>query len=190
LQSPDISVMSDDFLQSVKKLPQKNLAVELLQRLLNDEIKSRAKSNAVQARSFASLLEQAIQKYENRSVDAVELINELIDLAKELRDANQRGDDLDLNSDELAFYDALSENKNAVDVMGDEQLAVIARELLDSVRKNVTIDWTLKESARAKIRILVKRILRKYGYPPDMAKVATDTVLEQAKLVSTGWTGK
>jgi type I restriction enzyme R subunit len=184
LQSPDLSVMSDDFLQSVQKLPQKNLAIELLQRLLNDEIKSRARRNAVQARSFSKLLEEAVKKYENRSVDAVVIINELINLAKELRDANQRGEDLSLNDDELAFYDALSENDSAVQVMGDEKLAIIARELLDSVRKNVTIDWTLRESSRAKIRILVKRILRKYGYPPDMEKVATETVLEQAKLIA------
>lgn len=186
LQSPDISVMSDDFLQSVQNLPQKNLAVELLQRLLNDEIKARSKRNAVQARSFATLLEQAITKYENRSVESVVVIEELIQLAIQLRNANQRGDALNLNDDELAFYDALADNKSAIDVMGDAQLAVIARDLLESVRQNVTIDWTRKESARAKIRVLVKRILKKYGYPPDMTQVATETVLEQAELVATG----
>ena len=178
--------MSDDFLQSVQNLPQKNLAVELLQRLLNDEIKARSKRNAVQARSFATLLEQAITKYENRSVESVVVIDELIQLAIQLRNANQRGDALNLNDDELAFYDALADNKSAIDVMGDAQLAVIARDLLESVRQNVTIDWTRKESARAKIRVLVKRILKKYGYPPDMTQVATETVLEQAELVATG----
>lgn len=186
LQAPDIAVLSDDFLKSVQQLPQKNLAIELLQRLLNDEIKSRSKRNAVQARSFATLLEQAITKYKNRSIESAVVIDELIQLAIQIRDANQRGDALNLNNDELAFYDALADNKSAVDVMGDTQLAVIARELLESVRQNVTIDWTLKESARAKIRVLVKRILKKYGYPPDMTLVAAETVLEQAELVATG----
>ena len=188
LQKPDISILSDEFLQDVQNLPQKNLAYELLQKLLNDEIRARSRRNAVQARSFAELLENAVQRYENRAIDAVHIIEELIQLAKEFREANQRGENLNLNDDELAFYDALAENENAVDVMGNEQLTIIARELLAQVRNSVTIDWTLKESARARIRVMVKRILRKYGYPPDLAEKATDTVLEQAELVVAGWT--
>lgn len=187
LKKPDISILSDDFLQDVQSLPQRNLAIELLQKLLNDEIRARSRRNAVQARSFTEMLENAIQKYENRSVNAVQIINELIALAKEFRDANKRGEELGLNEDELAFYEALAENESAIDVMGNEQLTIIARELLEQVRNSVTIDWTLKESARAKIRVMVKRILRKYGYPPDLADEATDTVLEQAELVASDW---
>ncbi|GAB5491717.1 MAG: type I restriction endonuclease subunit R [Phototrophicaceae bacterium] len=188
LKRPNLAILSDDFLQDVGNLPQKNLAVELLQKLLHDNIRVRSRKNAVQARSFALLLANTLQKYENRAVSANHIVEELIDMAKEFRDANQRGEDLGLNDDELAFYDALAENESAVDVMGNEQLTIIARELLAYVRSNVTIDWTLKESARARIRVLVKRILRKYGYPPDLAEKATDTVLEQAKLVAVDWT--
>lgn len=188
LKKPDISILSDEFLQDVQNLPEKNLAFELLQKLLNDEIKVRSRRNAVQARSFAEMLANAVQRYENRAVDAVHVIEELIQLAKEFREANLRGEELGLNDDELAFYEALSENESAVDVIGNEQLTIIARELLVQIRNSVTIDWTLKESARARIRVMVKRILRKYGYPPDLADKATDTVLEQAELVASDWT--
>jgi type I restriction enzyme, R subunit len=141
----------------------------------------------VQARSFAELLENTIRRYQNRTIDAAEVISELIDLAKDIRAANERGESLGLSDDELAFYDALAQNGTAVEVMGDRQLAVIALELVKSVRANVTIDWTVKQGARAKIRIMVKRILRQYGYPPDLQEAATDLVLEQAELLAAQW---
>ncbi len=187
LKHPDVSILSDEFLEEVQHMPQKNLALELLRKLLNDEIKSRSGRNVIQARSFAELLEQTIRRYQNRTIDAAEVIAELIDLAKGLRDANKRGESLGLTDDEVAFYDALAQNNSAIDVLGDKQLAVIALELVKSVRANVTIDWTVKQGARAKIRILVKRILRKYGYPPDLEDAATDLVLQQAELLAAQW---
>ncbi len=187
LKRPDVSILSDEFLEDMKHLPQKNLALELLRKLLNDEILSRATRNVVQARSFAELLEQTIYRYQNRTIDAAQVIADLIELAKDVRDAGQRGETLGLNDDELAFYDALAKNQSAVEVMGDKQIAVIALKLVKSVRANVTIDWTVKESARAKMRILVKRILRKYGYPPDLQDAATKLVLEQAELLAAQW---
>ncbi len=168
-------------------MPQKNLALELLRKLLNDEIKNRSGRNVVQARSFADLLEKTIRRYQNRTIDAAEVITELIDLARDIREANKRGEALGLNEDEISFYDALAQNKSALDVLGDKELAVIALELVKSVRANVTIDWTVKQGARAKIRILVKRILRKFGYPPDLQEAATDLVLEQAELLASQW---
>jgi type I restriction enzyme R subunit len=187
LKRPDVSILSDEFLEEVQHMPQKNLALELLRKLLNDEIKSRSGRNVVQARSFADLLEQTIRRYQNRTIDAAEVITELIDLAKDVRDADKRGEALGLTEDEVAFYDALAQNDSAVDVMGDKQLAIIALELVKSVRANVTIDWTVKQGARAKIRVLVKRILRQYGYPPDLQEAAADLVLEQAELLAAQW---
>jgi type I restriction enzyme, R subunit len=187
LKRPDVSILSDEFLEDVQHMPQKNLALELLRKLLNDEIRSRSGRNVVQARSFAELLEQTIRRYQNRTIDAAEVIAELIDMAKDIRDANSRGEVLGLSEDELAFYDALAENQTAIQVMGDRQLAVIALELVKSVRANVTIDWAVKQGARAKIRVLVKRILRKYGYPPDLEEAATDLVLQQAELLAAQW---
>jgi type I restriction enzyme R subunit len=186
-EKPDISILSDEFLAEVKGMPEKNLALELLRKLINDEIKSRSRKNAVQARSFEEMLDQTILRYQNRTIDAAEVITELIDLAKEMQQASQRGEELGLNDDELAFYDALADNESAVNVLGDQQLAFIAHELVKAVRKNVSIDWTVKQSARAKIRVLVKRILRKYGYPPDLQESATKTVLEQAELLAADW---
>lgn len=190
LKRPDVSILSDEFLEEVKHIPQKNLALELLRKLLDDEIKTRSGRNVVQARSFADMLEQTIRRYQNRAIDAAEVITELIELARDIRDANKRGEALGLNEDELAFYDALADNTAAVDLMGDKQIAVIALELVKSVRANVTIDWTVKQSARAKIRVLVKRILRRYGYPPDLQDAATDLVLEQAELLASQWVSK
>ncbi|MHB8628794.1 MAG: type I restriction endonuclease subunit R [Aggregatilineales bacterium] len=187
LKSPDVSILSDEFLEDVRHLPQKNLALELLRKLINDEIKTRSGKNAVQARSFADMLDSTILRYQNRSIDAAQVIAELIDIAKEIRASNQRGGELGLSEEELAFYDALAANESAKQVMGDKQLAIIAVELVKQVRSNVTIDWTVKQSARAKIRVLVKRILRKYGYPPDLQEKATDLVLEQAELLAAGW---
>lgn len=183
LKNPDISILSDEFLAEVKSLPHRNLAVELLRKLLNDEIKTRSKKNIVQSRSFAEMLEQSIRSYQNRAIETAQVIEELIALAKDMREANKRGEEMGLSDDELAFYDALEVNDSAVKVLGDETLRTIARELVETVRRNVTIDWTVKETVRAKLRTMVKRILRKYGYPPDKQEQATRTVLEQAELL-------
>jgi type I restriction enzyme R subunit len=187
LKNPDISILSDEFLTDVQGMQHKNLAVELLRKLLNDEVKARSRQNLVQSRSFADLLEKSVRRYQNRAIEAAQVIEELIELAKEMREAQQRGEKLGLSSDELAFYDALEVNDSAVKVLGDAALRMIARELVDAVRKNVTIDWTLKESVRAKLRVIVKRILRKYGYPPDKQDAATNMVLQQAELLSGVW---
>ncbi len=188
LKSPDISILSDEFLQEVRDLPQRNLALELLRKLLNDEIKVTARKNMVQARSFREMLERGIRQYQNRSIESAEIIEELIELAREMRDAHKRGENLGLTEDELAFYDALEVNDSAVKVLGDETLRTIARELVETVRKNVTIDWTVRENVRARMRTLVKRLLRKYGYPPDKQEKATLTILEQAEVLSKDWT--
>ncbi len=187
LKNPDISILSDEFLSDVRGMKHRNLAVELLRKLLNDEVKARAKHNLVQARSFADLLEKSVRRYQNRAIEAAQVIEELIELAKEMRAAQKRGEELGLTSDELAFYDALEVSDTAVKVLGDETLRIIARELVDTVKQNVTIDWTVKESVRAKLRVIVKRILRKYGYPPDKQEAATNTVLQQAELLSDYW---
>ncbi len=187
LKSPDISILSDEFLQEVRGLPQRNLAFELLEKLLKDELKVRSRKNLVQARSFGDMLEQSIRKYQNRSVETAQIISELIDLAKEMRQARNRGEDLGLTEDELAFYDALEVNDSAVKVLGDETLRMIARELVTSIRQNLTIDWTVKESVRAKLRSTVKRLLRKYKYPPDKQEKAVQTILEQAELLCKDW---
>lgn len=190
LKKPDISILSDEFLAEVKNLPHRNLAVELLRKLLNDEIKVRSRRYLVQAKSFAEMLERTIRSYQNRAIETAQVIEELIGLAKEMKAANRRGEDLGLNEDEVAFYDALEVNDSAVQVLGDETLKTIARELVDIVKRNTSIDWTIKESVRAKLRVMVKRILRKYGYPPDKQAKATQTVLEQAELIcTTGMTG-
>mgnify|MGYP005838785461 CR=1 FL=1 len=187
LAKPDISILSDDFLAEVRGLPQRNLAVELLQKLLKGELSARRRKNVVQARSFAALLEQTIRRYQNRAIEAAQVTEELIALAKEMREASARGEALGLSEDELAFYDALETNDSAVKVLGDATLRAIARELVETVRNNVTIDWTLRENVRAQLRVLVKRVLRKHGYPPDKQEKATQTVLEQAALLSAEW---
>lgn len=158
-------------------------AVELLRRLLNDEIKTRSRKYLVQARSFAVMLEESIHRYHNRAVETAQIIEELIRLAKEMREADRRGENLGLAEDEVAFYDALETNDSAVKVLGDETLRTIARERVETVRNNVTIDWTVRENVRAKMRVMVKRILRKYGYPPDKQEKATQTILEQAEVL-------
>ena len=187
LQKPDISILSDEFLAEVRGMPQRNLAVETLQKLLKGEISTRQRKNVVQARSFAEMLEQTIRRYQNRAIEAAQVIEELISLARDMREADARGKKLGLSEEELAFYDALETNDSAVKVLGDETLRTIARELVKTVRSNVTIDWTLRENVRAQLRVLVKRILRKHGYPPDRQEKATQTVLEQAELLSAEW---
>jgi len=187
LQKPDISILSNEFLAEVRGMPQRNLAVETLQKLLKGEISTRQRKNVVQARSFAEMLEQTIRRYQNRAIEAAQVIEELISLARDMREADARGKKLGLSEEELAFYDALETNDSAVKVLGDETLRTIARELVKTVRSNVTIDWTIRENVRAQLRVLVKRILRKHGYPPDRQEKATQTVLEQAELLSAEW---
>ncbi|HCG00653.1 MAG TPA: DEAD/DEAH box helicase [Chloroflexi bacterium] len=187
LAKPNISVLSDAFLAEVRGLPHKNLAVEALERLLNEEIKARSKTNVVQARTFAEKLEEAIRAYQNRTVEAAKVIEELIQLARDMREAAQRGERLGLHDDELAFYDALASNESAIAELGDEALKKIARELVESVRHSVTIDWNIRESVRAGMRARIKRLLRKHGYPPDKTEGATQLVLEQAEVLSEHW---
>ena len=187
LKKPDLSILSDEFLAEVRDMPQRNLAVELLQKLLKGELVKRKRKNIVQARSFAEMLEQTLRRYQNRAIEAAQVIEELIQLAHDLREANARGELLGLTEEELAFYDALETNDSAVQVLGDEVLRSIAQELVETVRSNVTIDWTLRENVRANLRRLVKRILRKHGYPPDKQEKATRTVLEQAEMLSADW---
>jgi type I restriction enzyme R subunit len=187
LAKPDLSILSEEFLAEVRGLPQRNLAVELLQKLLKGELASRRRKNVVQARSFAEMLERTIRGYQNRAIEAAQVIEQLIALARDMRAANARGEQLGLTEDELAFYDALETNDSAVQVLGEPTLRAIAQELVRTVRANVTIDWTLRENVRAQLRVLVKRILRRYGYPPDKQEKATETVLEQAALLSAEW---
>jgi type I restriction enzyme R subunit len=187
LKQPDISILSDQFLAEVRGLKYKNVAAELLAKLLADEIKVRSKRNLVQSREFSEMLKKTLNAYHNRAIATQEVIEELIKLAKQLSEADQRGVDLGLNDDEVAFYDALAANNSAVEVMGKDSLKVIATELVTQVRKSVTIDWTLRESARAKIKVLVKRILRKHGYPPDLQDEATKLVLHQAEVLCAEW---
>jgi len=187
LEKPDISILSEEFLAEVRDMPQRNLAVELLRKLLTGEIRTRRAKNVVQARSFAEMLEQALRRYQNRAIEAAQVIEELLDLAREMREADKRGESLGLSDDEVAFYDALEVNDSAVQVLGDETLRGIARELVATVRANVTIDWTVRENVRARLRVIVKRILRKHGYPPDKQEKATETVLQQAEVLSNHW---
>ncbi len=188
LKKPDISILSDEFLAEVQGMPQRNLAVEMLRKLLQGEIKTRGRKNVVQARSFGEMLEKSIARYQNRAIETAQVIEELIALAREMRAAEERGEQLGLNEDEVAFYDALEVNDSAVQVLGDQTLRIIAQELVRAVRNNLSIDWTVRENVRAHMRVIIKRILRKYGYPPDKQERATQTVLEQAEALTRVWT--
>lgn len=186
LQNPEISglnILSDEFMAELKNMPRKNLALELLKRLLNDEIKQRSSKNIVQSKKFSEMLVEAIKRYQNNALTAAEIIEELIRLAKEIKEADKRGENLNLDFRELAFYDALEVSDSAVQILGDEILKTIARELVVSVKNSVTIDWDKKESVQAKMRVMIKRILKKYGYPPEKQDQAIKTILEQAKLI-------
>lgn len=189
LDHPDVSILSDEFLEEIKGLKYKSVALEILKKLLDDKIRSISRRNVIKARSFADLLEKTIKKYQNKTVEAAQIIAELIDLAKEIRGEAARGDAKGLSDDELAFYDALAENKSAVTELGDDTLKTISKELVKMLRKNTTIDWTLKDNVRARIRVYVKRLLREYKYPPDKQEVATQLVLEQAETLCDDWTG-
>lgn len=187
ITTPDISILSDEFLAEVQQLEKKNLALEALRKLLNDEIRSRSKTNVVETKRFSERLEAAIARYHTNAISTVEVLQELIDLAKEVRAARRRGEDEGLTQDEIAFYDALAESESAVELMGNDSLKVIAHELLVSLKGSVSVDWSHRESARARMRVLVKRILRKHGYPPDLQDAAVQTVLRQAEALSTNW---
>jgi type I restriction enzyme R subunit len=187
ITAPDISILSDEFLAEIQQLEKKNLALEALKKLLNDEIRSRSRSNVTETRRFSERLEEAIARYHTNAVSTVEVLQELIALAKELREARSRGEAEGLNADELAFYDALADNDSAVQVIGNDQLKVIAHELLVGLQSNISVDWAHREAARAKLRVLVKRILKKYGYPPDLQDGAVQTVLQQAEALSANW---
>ena len=187
LDKPNIGLLDDDFLAEVRSLPEKNLAVELLERLLEGEIKSRFSTNVAQEKKFSELLSNVIARYQNRSIETAQVIEELIDMAKKFAAASKRGETLGLNDDELAFYDALANNEASVRELGDEILAKIAHELTDGLRKNVTVDWNNRDSVRAKLRLMVKRILRKYKYPPDKQEEAAQLVLVQAEKLCEEW---
>lgn len=187
LQNPEISglnILSDEFMAELKDMPRKNLALELLRRLLNDEIKQRSQRNIIQSKKFSEMLAEAIKRYQNNALTAAEIIEELIRLAKEIKEADKRGENLNLDFRELAFYDALEVSDSAVQILGDDILKTIARELVVSVRNSVTIDWDKKESVQAKMRVMIKRILKKYGYPPEKQDQAVKTILEQAKMIA------
>jgi len=188
ITTPDISILSDEFLAEVQQLEKKNLALDALRKLLNDEIRSRSRTNVVETKRFSERLESAIARYHTNAVSTVEVLQELIAIAKDIRAARRRGEEDGLSQHEIAFYDALAENESAVEVMGNDSLKVIAHELLISLKGSVTVDWSHRESARARMRVLVKRILRKYGYPPDLQDGAVQTVLRQAEVFSAIWT--
>ena len=187
METPDISILSDEFLAEVQGMEKKNLAMEALRKLLNGEIRSRSRVNVVQSRAFSDRLEEAIARYHTNAITTAEVIQELIELARDIRAAHQRGEEEGLSEEEISFYDALAQNESAVEVMGNDQLRVIAHELLSSLKSNASVDWQHRESARARMRILVKRILRKYGYPPDLQDAAVQTVLQQAEVLSARW---
>jgi type I restriction enzyme R subunit len=184
MAKPDISILSDEFLLEVKGMKHQNLALELLKKLLNDEIKTRSKTNLVKSKKLLEMLEGAIKRYQNNLLTTAEIIQELINIAKEIKEADKEGERLGLTKDEVAFYNALEVNDSAVMVLGDDQLKEIAREITDKVRANATIDWTIRESARARLMVIVKRTLTKWGYPPDKQAKAIETVLKQAELMA------
>ncbi|MHB8114650.1 MAG: DUF3387 domain-containing protein, partial [Bellilinea sp.] len=193
IRKPDISILSDEFLAEIQGMDRRNLALELLKRLLNDEIKTRGQLNLVQGRKFSEMLAEAVKRYQNGLIDSARIIEELIQLAKDIRAADQRGEKLNLRADEMAFYDALADNPTAEDVLGDRILKQIAHELVDSVKSNTSIDWQYKQSVQARLRVLVKRILRKYKYPPDDPTtgeytVSVNKVLDQAAQLANYWT--
>jgi type I restriction enzyme R subunit len=187
LKSPDISILSDEFLAEIQQMEKKNLALEALKKLLNDEISSRSKSNIVESKQFSDRLSEAVARYHTNAISTVEVLQELINLARDIREARGRGEDEGLSDDEIAFYDALAQNESAVDVMGNDSLKIIAHELLEGLKTNITVDWSRRDSARARMRVLVKRILRRHGYPPDLQDAAIQTVLQQAEALSEQW---
>jgi type I restriction enzyme R subunit len=184
IKTPDISILSEEFLKEVQKMKFKNIAVELLEKLINDEVKSKFRTNVVKQKKFSDLLKNALTKYQNRSIEAAQVIAELIEMAREFKNDLEKSKELNLNPAETAFYDALSNNESAEELMGEEVLIQISKEIAEKLRKNVTVDWSVRESVRAKLRLLVKNLLRKYKYPPDQQESATQLVLKQAEVIS------
>ena len=187
LNRPDIGILSEELLEDVRHMKERNLAVELLERLLKDDIRSRFKTNVVQQAKFSELLQQSLQRYRNRAIETAQVIEELIEMGKKFHAAAQRGEQLGLNGDEMAFYDALATNEAAVRELGDETLKAIAVELTQKLRASVTVDWSVRETVRARLRVMVKMLLKRYKYPPDTQEEATDTVLRQAEPLSQAW---
>lgn len=187
IKKPDISILSDEFLDAVKGMERKNIAFELLKKILNDEINLRVRKNFIQSKKLSELLENSIRKYQNNLLTTAQVIEELIRLAKDIKESDKRGETLHLSDNELAFYDALANNKSAKEVLGDETLKILARVLVEKVRSNTSIDWTLKESVQSRLRVIVKRTLRQYGYPSDLEFLATENVLKQAELLTDEW---
>ena len=187
IKKPDISILSDDFLQEIQGMKRKNLAFELLKKILNDELRTRSRKNLAQGKMFSEMLEAAIRKYQNNLLTTAQVIEELIQLAKEIKVSDDKAAELGLSEDEIAFYSALALNESAIEVMGDETLRTLAQVLVKRVRQNMSIDWTIKESARAKLRTTVRRLLREYGYPPDQQKLATENILLQTELLADEW---
>ena len=187
LESPDISILSDEFLAEVREMGKRNLAIEALKKLINGEVRSQAKRNVTQSKEFTERLEAAIARYHTNALTTAQVLEELIQIAKDIRAARARGEETGLSDEEIAFYDALAVNESARHMMGEPALRVIAHELVASIKGSVTVDWMHREAARARIRVLVKRILRKYGYPPDLQDAAVQTVLQQAEALSADW---
>ncbi len=190
LESQNISVLSDEFLEEVRGLNKPNVAFEILKKIIDDEIKVYMRKNLVKGQSFADMLERTIKKYQNRTIEAAQVITELIKLAKDIRQETERGKESGLSDDEIAFYDALADNESAKLELGDDTLKKISKELVDLMRKNATVDWTARESVRARMRIYVKKLLKKYNYPPDKQEGATQLVLLQAETIGKDWLGK
>jgi type I restriction enzyme R subunit len=187
IATPDISILSDEFLEELKGNERKNLALEVLRKLLNDSIKSRSRSNITQTKAFTERLENAVARYHSNAITTAEVLQELIELAKQIREARARGEEEGLSDDEIAFYDSLAENQSAIQVLGDQKLKLIAHELLEKLKANVSVDWARKDSARARLRLLVKKILKTYGYPPDLQDEAVKIVLQQAEALCSSW---
>jgi type I restriction enzyme R subunit len=187
LDKPNIGILDDAFLAEVRNLPERNLAIELLERLLEGEIRTRFAGNVVQSKKFSELLADVVKRYQNRAIETAQVIEELIAMARKFRAAASRGDELGLNDDEIRFYDALADNESAVRELSDETLKKIAHELTENLRQNLSVDWSARESVRAKLRLMVKRILRKYKYPPDQQEAAVELVLRQAEALGEAW---
>jgi type I restriction enzyme, R subunit len=187
LEKPNTGLLDDEFLAQVKNMPERNLAVELLERLLEGEIKSRFATNVVQQKKFSDLLTNVITRYQNRSIETAQVMEELVEMARKFKEASNRGEELGLSEDEVRFYDALATNESAVRELKDETLKKIAHELTENLRQNITVDWSKRDNVRASLRLMVKRILRKYKYPPDQADAAVELVLQQAEAMGEAW---
>ena len=188
LDKPNIGLLSDEFLEDVRQMPYRNLAVELLEKLLNDGIKAKTRNNVVQEKRFSDRLQETLRKYNNRAIETSQVIEELIQMAKEFQAEMQREASLRLNPDEIAFYDALANNESAVRELGDDTLKQIAREITEKLRKSTTVDWQVRDSVRAQLKILVRRTLQRWKYPPDKAAEAIELVMKQAEQLSNAWT--